>query len=368
MSSLPIKETVYLRLLYRLVNIKEPKRIYLKFMEVRIMKKVNKIMCVVNPDSNSEAALAHAVTIANDHQADITVVSVLNTTGVLHAFFHNKEEININLQKSLDGKRTSLESWVKKIEPTLNFKVECFAGIGFIEIVQSVIKNQFDLVVKCADDVVWLDRLFGSDDMHLLRKCPCPVLMLKPGQNNVFQNILATVDVIDDSNGLDENRVQDQLNKKVLEYSAIFSIPGLNVLRIGCVWEAYAEDFLRYGAFSHMSEENIDLYTEQARRECSDNLQLLVKEMNTLVGTNTVDYLHPKVHLVKGRPSEEIPKMVKKYDVDLIVMGTVARTGIPGFIIGNTAESILELVQCSVLAIKPDGFKSPVEVVQARLI
>ena len=326
------------------------------------MKEINSILCVVDPDSNSEAALEQAVRIANDHQADITVVSVLNTTGMLGVFFHNKQEINKNLQESLNDKRNTLENWVKKYEPNLNFKIECFTGIGFIEIVRSVIKDQHDLVVKCANDVVWLDRLFGSDDMHLLRKCPCPVLMLKPDQNKVFRNILATVDVCDDFDEVDDNRVQDELNKKVLEYSAIFSVSGLNALHIGCAWEAYGEDFLRYGAFSHMPEEKVDLYTEQARRECSDNLGFLVEEMNNLVGKDTINYLRPKVHLVKGKPSAEIPLMVKKYDVDLIVMGTVARTGIPGIIIGNTAESILELVHCSVLAIKPDDFKSPVEV------
>ncbi|MFT4939155.1 MAG: universal stress protein E [Paraglaciecola sp.] len=74
--------------------------------------------------------------------------------------------------------------------------------------------------------------------MHLLRKYPCPVLMLKPGQKNVFRNILATVDVTDDFDELDEFRVQDQLNKKVLEYSAVFSVSRLNVLHIGCAWEA----------------------------------------------------------------------------------------------------------------------------------
>lgn len=52
--------------------------------------------------------------------------------------------------------------------------------------------------------------------------------------------------------------------------------------------------------------------------------------------------------------------MVQTYRADLVVMGTVARTGVAGLIIGNTAEAILEQVNCSVLAIKPAGFKSPV--------
>jgi nucleotide-binding universal stress UspA family protein len=41
-------------------------------------------------------------------------------------------------------------------------------------------------------------------------------------------------------------------------------------------------------------------------------------------------------------------------------MGTVARIGIPGFIMGNTAETILNHIDCSVLAVKPPGFATPV--------
>jgi nucleotide-binding universal stress UspA family protein len=45
-----------------------------------------------------------------------------------------------------------------------------------------------------------------------------------------------------------------------------------------------------------------------------------------------------------------------------VVMGTVGRTGIPGLIMGNSAETILQQVDCSVLAIKPPGFIAPVTV------
>jgi hypothetical protein len=41
-------------------------------------------------------------------------------------------------------------------------------------------------------------------------------------------------------------------------------------------------------------------------------------------------------------------------------MGTIARTGIPGVFVGNTAEKLLPHLPCSVLAIKPASFKSPV--------
>ena len=43
-------------------------------------------------------------------------------------------------------------------------------------------------------------------------------------------------------------------------------------------------------------------------------------------------------------------------------MGTVCRTGIPGFHIGSTAENVLPHLQTSVLTVKPEGFVTPISV------
>ncbi|MDA0978220.1 MAG: universal stress protein, partial [Proteobacteria bacterium] len=65
-------------------------------------------------------------------------------------------------------------------------------------------------------------------------------------------------------------------------------------------------------------------------------------------------------HLVKGTPHKVIARFVKQNDIDLLVMGSVARSGIPGFFVGNTAEKILDNVDCSVLVLKPEGWTAPV--------
>jgi hypothetical protein len=66
------------------------------------------------------------------------------------------------------------------------------------------------------------------------------------------------------------------------------------------------------------------------------------------------------MHLIKGEPAPTLLRAVRQLRGDLLVLGTVARTGVSGFLIGNTAETVLNEVNCSVLAIKPDGFVSPV--------
>lgn len=325
------------------------------------MKRFNKILCVVDPVETMDTAVVQSMRIAEDHQADITFISVIKKTRFWRSTFLNKTEYAKELEEVVDSKRTAIERDLHSLFPTAQARVEVLTGIAFMEAIRFVINNQYDLVVKCAEDVDWMERMLGSEDMHLIRKCPCPVLMLKPGNTASFRKVLATVDVNDDLSEVDDVRVQDQLNHEVLEYSAALSIPELSEMHIGSAWEAYGEDFYRYGAFSQLPEEKVDKCVEQTRRECASKLEMLERKMAEMLGKAAVQYLQPQSHLVKGKASKEIPLMVANYDIDLIVMGTVGRVGMPGLIIGNTAESILEQTKCSVLAIKPQGFKTPIE-------
>ena len=64
---------------------------------------------------------------------------------------------------------------------------------------------------------------------------------------------------------------------------------------------------------------------------------------------------------VRGSPDEVIPQFITENDIDILVMGTVGRSGIPGFVIGNTAENVLQNLNCSLIAIKPNGFMTPIK-------
>jgi nucleotide-binding universal stress UspA family protein len=66
--------------------------------------------------------------------------------------------------------------------------------------------------------------------------------------------------------------------------------------------------------------------------------------------------------LRRGKPDNVIPEFVVSEGIDVLVMGTLARAGISGVLIGNTAERVLRKLPCSVLTLKPDGFVSPVRI------
>jgi nucleotide-binding universal stress UspA family protein len=131
-------------------------------------------------------------------------------------------------------------------------------------------------------------------------------------------------------------------------------------LHVAHAWDATGESAMRHGAFLQRPENEVNAYVEQVRRHHAQLLDTLMKEMSTKLGQDAIDYIKPQIHMPKGAARKEIPELARRLRVDCIVMGTVARTGIRGFIMGNTAETILEQLDCSVLAVKPEGFVTPV--------
>lgn len=61
---------------------------------------------------------------------------------------------------------------------------------------------------------------------------------------------------------------------------------------------------------------------------------------------------------IYGELEDVISRFVESHGIDVVVMGTVARTGIAGLVMGNTAERVLRRLRGSVLAVKPTGFRT----------
>jgi nucleotide-binding universal stress UspA family protein len=104
---------------------------------------------------------------------------------------------------------------------------------------------------------------------------------------------------------------------------------------------------------SHASDDAFAAYVEDVRQRTAEDLRHLAQSFGgRLAGAQTVHR--------RGEPEAVIPEFVVAQGIDLVVMGTVARSGIAGLLIGNTAERVLSKLPCSVLAVKPDGFVCPV--------
>lgn len=149
------------------------------------------------------------------------------------------------------------------------------------------------------------------------------------------------------------------MNRDIVDLAGSLALSELAELHVVSAWDTLGEGLLRSSVVAS-PEDEVATYVEHAGQHHAARLADLMRELTGLLGREAMDYLKPHVHLVKGWARREIPGLAERLSVDLMVMGTVARTGVRGFIMGNTAESILQQAKCSVLAIKPQGFTTPV--------
>lgn len=323
------------------------------------MQKFKNILCVMEPGEASQPALDRAVTLAEDNQAALTVIDILPHVPVGVAM-QDGGPIAHDIQAAMEREhKEQIMTVLEPIRKRLDIKHELLTGTVFLEVIRAVLRNGHDLVIKSPESLGWLDRFFAGDDMNLLRKCPCPVWMVKPETGKHYQRILAAVD-LDDNYPPDELETRQALNERVMEIAGALAISEGAELHIVHAWEAFAESAMRNGFLTSEPAEDVDNYVAQVREHRAQRLDDLMHKMRMKLGSETISRVKPKLHLPKGSAREQIPALAKRLHVDCIVMGTVARTGIQGFIMGNTAETILAQIDCSVLAIKPPGFVTPV--------
>lgn len=322
------------------------------------MKRFKDILCVVHPESESGPALRRAMTLADNNQANLTVVAIAPHV-VAHgrAVRHGPQPTELQAAVVREHEQY-VEDLLAGRREGRKIGSKVLIGTCFMEVIREVLRHRRDLVIKAVDESGWMSRVFGSDDMHLLRKCPCPVWLVRSDGAESQRRIVALVDV-DDNYPQAELETRQALNRQILEMAISLALSESGELHIVQAWDATAESAMR-GVFMNAPEEEIVAYLEELRQRHQQGIEALLQEVTTTVGQEALEYVKPQQHLIKGQARKEIPLKVKELDADLIVMGTVARIGIPGFIFGNTAEAILNQIDCSVLAVKPPGFITPV--------
>ncbi|MBN1614478.1 MAG: universal stress protein [Deltaproteobacteria bacterium] len=321
------------------------------------MKRFKNILYLHEPTVDQASAVARAVSLAENNQADLTIVDVIPTQVVtadigLPPGGPTSDELRAAVESD---HRTILESMVQPFRERLQIRLDVLMGKTYLEAIRAVLKNGYDLLIKPAENPSWTNRLFGSDDLHLLRKCPCPVWLMKAPEKSNYGSILAAVDF----DLLAPLPSEHDLNREILELAASLALSDFASLHIVHAWEALAGKTML--SRSGMSPEGLIHYVERERGRHRKELDRLGEQLRGWIGKEAYDYLSLGFHLPEGPAKKVIAPLAVELRADLIVMGTVARTSISGLFIGNTAEALLDQLTCSVLAIKPPGFKTPVK-------
>ena len=309
------------------------------------MKRFRDILFLADRDDGITAGLERAVELAGTNEARLTVMDVVPEVA-LSGYIKRIHDIDLNAQLQ-DQRLRSLELLTRPFtDRGIPVYTTVARGKPFIEVIRAIKRNAHDLVIKVAEhDPGQGMSLLGSTDLHLLRKCPCPVWIDRPGDKSAYRKLLAAVDPFDDNSGNLQHLILDLATSLAGREQA-----SLDVIH---AWELPGESMLTQGR-ARIPRSELELLrqaTESRHRQALD-------ELLQPYGLGTED---DNIHLIKGKAAEKINALAKRHNIDLVVMGTLGRAGTSGLFIGNTAENVLGKTHTAVMTVKPDGFITPVQ-------
>jgi len=310
------------------------------------MRNFNNILYVSHGTTNETEGLKQALSLARNNDAPLRVLVACPELPKRMADFRKKYEESLleQAEASIDATRDAIEVSPNEVEVTIDLASDDKPSV---RIVQEVMRGDHDLLVKEAETREG-ESGFKAIDMALLRKCPCPVWLCRPIRRS-REDIRVAV-AVDPEAELEAARA---LSGRMLQLSRSLADSCSGKLHIVSCWDFEYEEFLRNSPWSKMSEPQIAEAVADARHHHRQKLDGLV-DAAKLSGAQQIYHL-------RGHADDIIPAFVKEEEIDILVMGTVARTGIAGFAIGNTAENIVQELTCSLIALKPKDFVSPVK-------
>ncbi|MEX0797576.1 MAG: universal stress protein [Acidimicrobiia bacterium] len=309
------------------------------------MERFKNILVAASPGHLEMPVLKKAARVAASNGAKLTVLDVVEAIPPRRRTVR-VEGSTVDLQALLlDDRRLQLAAAVESAG--IDALVEVVAGKPFIEVIRFAMANGCDLVIVGESPPIHgRARVVASDVTQLIRACPTPVWVMCPSRARKLR-ILALVDPDP------TDPVRDSLSELVLELATSIARREGGELHVAHAWQLPGESTLRSSAFVSLPAREVDMAVQAA---CEEHRA----QLDELAERHGVTELGGQTHLVKGPSDQVLPELADRLNTNLIVMGTVARRGLSGLIMGNTAESMMKAVRCSILTVKPDGFVSPV--------
>lgn len=310
------------------------------------METYQNILVVIDPTTDEQKALQRAIDLATSIKASGNKVNVNAFLSIFDFSYEmttilSSDERDVMRQSVIKDKELWLESIISDLNPTIEINSQVvWHNRPFEAIIERVIQENYDLVIKGTHQHdKFKSVIFTPTDWHILRKCPCPVLLVKEHKWPSNGNILAALNVGSDE--AEHHSLNIKITKEAKQLAQLIqgnthlvnSFPGTPV--------------------------NIAIEIPEFNSNEYNDAMLKHHEQAMIAHANEFDISVINTHVKEGLPETVIEQVAINIDAELVILGTVGRTGISAALIGNTAEHVIDQLNCDVLALKPDGFISP---------
>jgi universal stress protein E len=266
---------------------------------------LNKLLVVHDPTRDEQPALDRAAHIAAETGAS------LHLFGCIYGDISGADSKAEEVRRQLGEHKEKLDACLAPIIAngvTASSEVE-WDRDWYHAVVRAAARNHADMVFKSSFRHSSPRRILKStSDWTLIRQCLCPVLLVKNATPVEIPIILAGIDISA------RTEPYEKLNKQIL-------------------------------AFSRRLVENERAEVHVVNAFPDFRLKPDRKKLSELSGLDS-----SRIHIKLGPPEKVIVNTAKALNASLVVVGNSHRSGLAAMMHGNTAEKILDKLDCNILA------------------
>jgi universal stress protein E len=310
------------------------------------MQPIKKILVAIKDvDARSMPAVRKAAQLAKASKATLELFHALSDTVLVDALDARRISLKDYESERLAKTLKRLEVIAKGVRKH-DIEVTCAAEWDYPPaeaIVRRALRTKADLIVAERHATRHVAKwMLAYTDWELLRQAPCPVLLVKLPKPYHRPVVMTAIDPFH------ENAKPARLDAALLQASGQIATLLKGPLRIvHCV----APSTL---ITANWTASPIIIDTDRTAEALKRARKALVAEVARYpLPSHRLAVLH-------GSPREAIPSAAKAEKASLVVMGAISRSGFKRLLVGNTAEAVLDALNCDVLVVKPGRFQTKV--------
>lgn len=310
------------------------------------MLKYNNILVYIDPTQEHQPALQRAVEIAEKGQGSkITLFLCCYDLTYEMTSLSSMEERQAMQSLVIRDHQESLNALAapyREKGQTIDCQVH-WHNRPFQAAIQLILKEGYDLLIKSTHAHSRLSAiLFTPTDWNLLRKCPIPLLLVKENSWTENGNILCAIDCKSaedsDHHSLNEAILAEANDIGKMIKSNIYMVNAYPSPPMNIMMELPEFDPIHY-------EDGLKKFHHKTLNEYADKYKI---DPNN-------------IYLQQGLPEDVIGNVAEEVKAGLVIMGTVGRSGLGVTLLGHTAEQVIDKLDSDLLALKPEGFVSPIK-------
>jgi len=295
------------------------------------MFKHGQIIVLLDHTEESATAVEKATQLAQISKASLTLFSSGYDSALNSAYPDSDRARDAYLSRLVEGLETLADiARNHNVEVSTEAVWDKHAGTALLNYLKD---KPADLVVKATHHQNVLQRTFFSQtDWELIRHCPVPLLLTKSTAWHDQIMITAAVDPVQ------TNDKPDFLDDHIIEYGQKLQKELHGQLQLLHVYDP--APLMIYLDQPAINSANV---SEEIRQQHKDALEELAKRTG----------IEPEnAKLEVGSPVQVIPDFLYEHDVDIVIMGAVSRSGLERWLLGHTAEKVLDRITVDILIAK----------------